>query len=303
LQDYIAKAMALSGQVRIYAAITTGTVDKARELHQMYPTPTVALGRLLTGAALMSQTLKSDKHSITIQIKGDGPIGGLVVVTDANAGVKGYAYNPHFDVPLNDMGKFDIRSAVGAGRLNVIKDIGLKEPYIGYVDLVSGEIAEDLTYYYAYSEQTPTVMNLGVLIGAGGKVEAAGGYFLQLMPDAKDEVIDIVEKGIAGLLPITTLIHQGKTPEDIIKSIFPDGTVELFDTCPVSYQCNCSRERMERNLISIGKKDLEEIAGDEKGAELVCHFCNKKYHFSRSELMSLLNVAVQTDTEEDNEEA
>ncbi len=290
MHDYIAKAMALSGQARIFAAVTTQTVEKARLLHEMNPTPTVALGRVLTGAALMSQTLKGEKHSMTIQIKGDGPIGGIVAVTDANGGVRGYAYNPHFDVPLNDIGKFDIKTALGSGYLNVIKDIGLKEPYIGYVDLVSGEIAEDLTYYYAYSEQTPTVMNLGVLIGAGGKVEAAGGFFIQLLPDADDDAIEMIEKGIAGLLPITTLIHQGKTPEDIIGSIFPNESVEVFDTCPVSYQCNCSRERMERNLMSLGKKDLGEIAEDEKGAELVCHFCNKKYHFPKGEILSLMNI-------------
>lgn len=301
MHDYIAKAMALSGQVRIYAAVTTQTVEDAHKIHQMNPTPTVALGRLLTGAALMSQTLKGEKDTMTIQIKGDGPIGGMVVVTDARAGVRGYAYNTHFDLPLNDLGKFDIKSAVGAGRLNVIKDIGLKEPYIGYVDLVSGEIAEDLTYYYAYSEQTPTVMNLGVLIGAEGKVEAAGGYFIQLMPDASDEAIDIIEKGIASLLPVTTLIHQGKTPEDIIKSIFPEDSVELFDTCPVAYQCHCSKERMERNLISLGRKDLQEIAEDENGAELVCHFCNSKYHFTRGELLTLLNVAAEAGDGQDEE--
>lgn len=290
MQDYIAKAMALKSQVRVYAAITTNTVEKARVLHGMNPTPTVALGRVLTGAALMSQTLKGDDHTITIQIKGNGPIGGIVAVTDSKAGVRGYVYNPCFDVPLNDLGKFDISTAVGAGYLNVIKDIGLKEPYIGYVDLVSGEIAEDLTYYYAYSEQTPTVMNLGVLIGAGGKVEAAGGFFIQLLPDASDEAIELIEKGISNLEPITTLIHQGRTPEDIIKLIVGDESAEIFDNCQVNYQCNCSRERMERNLISIGKKDLIELTEDDKGAELQCHFCNRKYNFEKRELLTLLNV-------------
>ena len=290
MQDYIAKAMAHSGQIRIFAAVTTATVEKARVIHSMNPTPSVVLGRVLTGAALMSQTLKGDDHTITIQIKGDGPIGGVVAVTDAKAGVRGYAYNPFFDLPLNPIGKFDIKGAVGSGYLNVIKDIGLKEPYIGYVDLVSGEIAEDLTYYYAYSEQTPTVMNLGVLIGEGGKVEAAGGLFIQLLPDAEEAVIEMVEQGISNLRPITTLIHEGKTPEDIIKLVVPDESVEIFDNCPVQYQCTCSRERMERNLISLGKKDLMEIAEDEKGAELQCHFCNNRYHFTKGELLSLLNL-------------
>ncbi|MCX7772371.1 MAG: Hsp33 family molecular chaperone HslO [Clostridia bacterium] len=292
MQDYIAKAMAFSGQVRIYAAVTTHTVDYARTIHDMNPTPSVALGRVLTGAALMSQTLKGEDHSITIQIRGDGPIGGIIAVTDAKAGVRGYVHNPNFDVPLNEMGKFDIASAVGSGYLNVIKDIGMKEPYVGYVDLVSGEIAEDLTYYYAYSEQTPTVMNLGVLIGAGGRVEAAGGYFVQLLPDAGEDVIERIEKSIGQLQPITTLIHQGKTPEDIIRLIVSeDDSVEIYDNCEVHYDCYCSRERMERNLLSLGRKDLLEIAEDEKGAELQCHFCNKKYHFTQSELLNLINVA------------
>ena len=290
MQDYIAKAMALSGQIRIYAAVTTNTVSQARDLHEMNPTPSVALGRVLTGAALMSQTLKGENHSITIQIKGDGPIGGIVVVTDASAGVRGYVYNPNFDVPLNEIGKFDIKAAVGSGYLNVIKDIGLKEPYTGCVDLVSGEIAEDLTYYYAYSEQTPTVMNLGVLVGAEGRIEAAGGFFIQLLPDCSEEAIEIVEKGIENLPPITVLIHEGKTPEDIIKMIIPDDSVEIFDNCPVNYKCNCSRERMEKNLMSLGKKDLLEIAEDEKGAELQCHFCNKRYHFTRNEILNLINL-------------
>jgi molecular chaperone Hsp33 len=289
MQDYIAKAMALDGQVRIFAAVTTGTVEEARKLHDMNPTPAAALGRVLTGAALMSQTLKGDDQSITIQIKGDGPIGGIVAVTDSHAGVRGYAYNPFFDVPLNEKGKFDIAKAVGSGYLNVIKDIGMKEPYIGYVDLVSGEIAEDLTYYYAFSEQIPAVTNLGVLIGVGGKVEAAGGFFIQLMPEAGENVIEKVEKGISGLLPVTTMIHQGRTPEDIINQIFTGEELEIFDTCSVGYKCNCSWERMERNLMSMGRKDLAEIAEDEKGAELQCHFCNKKYQFTQSEIRSLLN--------------
>lgn len=291
MKDYMAKALVISGKVRIYCAVTTNTVEKARTIHNMNHTPAVALGRLLTGIALMSQTLKGENHTITIQVKGDGPIGSLVAVTDSKAGVRGYVHNPSFDLPLNEKGKFDIKTAVGSGYLNVIKDVGMKEPYSGRVNLVSAEIAEDLTYYYAYSEQTPTAMNLGVLIGTSGKVEAAGGYFIQLLPDADDAVVTKVEKAIASLEPITTLIHQGRTPEDIINMLFPDDTIEFFDNCPVEYKCTCSRERMERNLLSLGKKDLMEIAEDDKGAELQCHFCNSKYNFSKSEILSLLNIA------------
>lgn len=288
MNDYIAKAMAHNGQIVIYAAATTNTVEKARILHNMNPTPTVALGRVLTGAALMSQTLKAVNQTITIQIKGDGPIGGIVAVTDYKAGVRGYVHNPFFDVPLNDAGKFDIKKAVGSGYLNVIKDLGMKEPYIGYVDLVSGEIAEDLTYYYAYSEQTPTVMNLGVLIGTDQKVITSGGFFIQLLPDASEEAIVAVERGISGLKPVSTLLNEGKTPGDIIRLIFPEDDLEMLETCPASYKCTCSEDRMKRNLMSIGKKDLSEIAEDEKGAELTCHFCNKKYHFTKDEILKLI---------------
>ncbi|NLE25653.1 MAG: Hsp33 family molecular chaperone HslO [Clostridiaceae bacterium] len=289
MNDYIAKAMALNGQIVIYAAVTTNTVEEARVLHDMYPTPAVALGRVLTGAALMSQTLKAVNQTITIQIKGDGPIGGIIAVTDWKAGVRGYVYNPSFDLPLNQAGKFDIKKAVGPGYLNVIKDLGLKEPYIGYVDLVSGEIAEDLTYYYAFSEQTPTVMNLGVLMGPDQKVITAGGFFIQLLPGASDDAIVTVEKGISDLKPVTALLNEGKTPEDIIRLIFPVENLEILETCPVSYKCICSKDRMRRNLMSIGKKDLSEIAEDEKGAELLCHFCNKKYHFSKSDILELID--------------
>lgn len=291
MADYMAKALAVSGKVRIYCAVTTDTVENARKIHNMNFTPAVALGRLLTGIALMSQTLKNENDTITIQVKGDGPIGGMVAVTDSKARVRGYVHNPNFDLPLNENGKFDIKAAVGSGYLNVIKDVSLKEPYSGRVNLVSGEIAEDLTYYYAYSEQTPTAMNLGVLIGTGGKVEAAGGYFLQLMPDADEEVISKVEKAISSLEPITTLIHQGRTPEDIIKMLFPNEDIEFFDNCPVEYKCTCSRERMERNLLSLGKEELMELAEKDNGAELQCHFCNSKYNFTGSELLSLLNIA------------
>lgn len=289
MNDYIAKAMAHKGQIRVYAAVTTGTVEKARTLHKMNPTPIAALGRVLTGAALMSQTLKAINQTITIQIKGDGPIGGIVAVTDYQAGVRGYVHNPNFDVPLNAQGKFDIKTAVGSGYLNVIKDLGLKEPYIGYVDLVSGEIAEDLTYYYASSEQIPTAMNLGVLIGTEGEILAAGGFFIQLMPGAEEEAIEKAEKGISNIKSITTLIHQGKTPEDIIKIIFPGEALEIFEPVPVSYKCNCSKDRMKRNLMALGMKDLKEIAGDETGAELICHFCSKRYNFTQKEILELLN--------------
>jgi len=287
MQDYIVRAL-VSGTVRVFAGITTRTVEEARQIHGLYPTPCVALGRTLTGAALMSQTLKDPYNTITIQIKGDGPIGGIVAVTDAQANVRGYVHNPFFDLPRNDKGKIDVGGAVGKGYLNVIKDIGLKEPYIGYVGLVSGEIAEDLTYYYAFSEQVPTAMNLGVLIGTDGRVQAAGGFLVQLMPDTPDDMISFLEEKIMSLPPVTNMISQGLTPEEIIDSIFPGKPIRNLGTCDVNYRCTCSRERMESNLLAIGRKDLVEIAEDKKGAELQCHFCNKKYTFSHEDIEKLL---------------
>ncbi|HOQ74945.1 MAG TPA: Hsp33 family molecular chaperone HslO [Thermoclostridium sp.] len=287
MQDYIVRAL-VSGTVSVYAGVTTQTVEEARKIHHMNPTPCVALGRTLTGAALMSRTLKGSEDTITIQIKGDGPIGGIVAVTDAHANVRGYVHNPFFDLPLNEKGKFDIAGAVGRGYLNVVKDIGLKEPYIGHVDLVSGEIAEDLTYYYASSEQIPTAMNLGVLVGSGGHVLAAGGFLVQLMPDTPEDMVSFLEERIGRLPPITNMIADGLTPEKIIDSLFHGKPIQTLETCGVSYRCTCSRERMERNLLAIGRKDLLEIARDKKGAELHCHFCNTRYTFTPEEFEELI---------------
>lgn len=287
MQDYIVRAL-VADTISVYAGVTTQTVEEARNIHSMNPTPCVALGRTLTGAALMSQTLKDRSNTITIQIKGDGPIGGIVAVTDANANVRGYVHNPFFDLPLNDKGKFDIKGAVGKGYMNVIKDIGLKEPYIGYVNLVSGEIAEDLAFYYASSEQIPTAVNLGVLVAPEGHILAAGGLLVQLMPDTPEELIAFLEERIMKLPPITNMVSNGLTPEAIIHELFQEKPVRILGHSEVHYRCNCSRERMERNLISLGKKDLMEIAGDKKDTELHCHFCNRKYIFTPEELAELI---------------
>lgn len=288
MQDYMLRAMTKDGQIRIYAAITTNTVEHAKNIHQMYPTAAVALGRTLTAAAMMSGTLKSEKSSITIQIKGDGPLGGILVVTDANSNVRGYVHNPYLDMPLNDKGKFDIAGAVGKGFLNVITDLGLKEPYIGRVDLVSGEIAEDITYYYAASEQTPTVTSLGVLVGRDGNIINSGGLFIQLMPGCSEENISWLEKCVENMLPITKLLESGNSLESIIEQVLPGRELVLLDTRPIKYQCNCSRERMERNLLSLGRKDLEELAA-EKQTELICHFCRSNYVFQSSEINDILS--------------
>lgn len=295
MKDYMLRAMTKDGQIRIYAAITTETVAYAKEIHDMYPTSAVALGRVLTAAAMMSGTLKSDKSTITVQIKGDGPIGSILAVTDNNSNVRGYVQNPYVDIPLNDNGKFDIAGAVGEGYLNVITDLGLKEPYIGRVKLVSGEIAEDITYYYAASEQTPTVTSLGVLVGRDGNIINAGGIFIQLMPGTGEDDISWLEKCVENMPPVTKLLEPGKKIESIIEEVLPGRELVFLDTRPVRYQCNCSRERMERNLLSIGIKDLEELAADGKEQELVCHFCRTKYVFQPSEISDILARAKQAD--------
>lgn len=290
MEDYMLRAMTQDGKVRIYAALTTQTCEKAKQLHRMNPTPSVALGRTLTAAAMMAGTLKGDKNTITIQIKGDGPIGSILAVTDAQSNVRGYVNNPFFDLPLNEKGKFDIAGAVGKGYLNVITDLGLKEPYIGRVDLVSGEIAEDITFYYAHSEQTPTVMSLGVLVGREGKILNAGGLFMQLMPNCDDETISWLEGCIEKMPPVTKLLEGDKSLEEILVQVLPGREIVSLDTRPVNYRCNCSRERMERNLLSLGLEELEDLAAEQEETELMCHFCQEKYRFTRSEIQSMVDA-------------
>lgn len=290
MNDYMLRAMTKDGKVRIYAALTTQTCETAKQLHRMNPTPSVALGRTLTAAAMMAGTLKGDKNTITIQIKGDGPIGSILAVTDAQSNVRGYVNNPNFDLPLNDKGKFDIAGAVGKGYLNVITDLGLKEPYIGRVDLVSGEIAEDITFYYAHSEQTPTVMSLGVLVGREGKILNAGGLFMQLMPNCDDETISWLEGCIEKMPPVTKLLEGDKSLEEILAQVLPGREIVTLDTRPVTYRCNCSRERMERNLLSLGLEELEDLAAEQEETELMCHFCQEKYRFTRSEIQSMVDA-------------
>lgn len=293
MPDRIVRAMDPEGRVRILAACTTDTVECCRLLHDMNPTPCAALGRLLTGAALMSCTLKNPGDTLTLQIRCDGPIGGMVAVADAEAAVRGYAYRSDFDLPLNGRGKFDVAGAVGTGTLHVLKDLGLKDPYIGSVDLLSGEIAEDLTGYYASSEQTPTAMILGVLIGPEGRVLQAGGLFIQLMPEVGESLVEPLEAIIAGLPAMTAMLSQGLSPEDIILNQFGGLHAGILDTRPVTYRCNCSLERMERNLVSLGRKELSELAEDPAGIELQCHFCSRKYAFTIDSVKTLMEAAKQ----------
>jgi molecular chaperone Hsp33 len=289
MEDHIVRATAASGAVRAFAAVTKDLVQKAHIIHDTSGVATAALGRTLTAAAMMGRMFKSEKDTLTIQIKGDGPIGGIVVVSDAQSNVRGYVHEPRIYLPLNAAGKFDVGGAVGKnGYLNVIKDLGLKEPYVGYVQLVSGEIGEDMAYYFASSEQIPTVVSLGVLVDTDENVITAGGYIIQLMPGADESIIDFIEDKVFLADSITCMLSDGMDGEAVLNSLLGEKELQITDRLPCKYQCNCSRERMERNLISLGAKELTDMADEQHGAELQCHFCNTKYQFTEAELRELI---------------
>lgn len=290
--DYILRATAGNGSVRAFIAITKDTVEKAFEIHHTSPVMSAALGRSLTAAAIMGSMLKSETDLITINIRGDGPGQGLVVSSDCHSRVKGYVFNPNVDIPLKPNGKLDVQAALGEGSLTVVKDLGLKEPYVGQIPLVSGEIAEDLTYYFAKSEQTPSAVALGVLIDRDCSIKQAGGFILQIMPDADDEMIDKIDKKLETIKPMTKMLDEGMTGEDILNELLGEFGVNILDKTDVSYYCNCSRKRVEQALISVGKKELAKIIEEDKKATLHCHFCNTDYDFNEDELRTLLNEAL-----------
>lgn len=292
MSDYIVNAITSNGAIRVVAADTTELCNRAQEIHKMSPTAVAALGRTLTAAAIMGSMLKSADDSLTIQLNGGGPIGKVVAVGDGNANVKGYVGNPLVDLPLNDKGKLDVGGAIGRdGMLGIIRDLGLKEPYVGQVPLVNGEVAEDLTQYYATSEQLPTAVALGVLVDVDYTIKAAGGFILQVLPGAYDEDIDNVEKTIASISSVTEMLSNGKKPEDIVKQLLADYEIEYFDNVPTKYMCDCSRDRTDRALISLGKDELEKIINEDGNAEITCHFCDNVYKYSKTELEQLLESA------------
>ena len=291
MDDYIVRVSAADSQIRAFAASTRGLVEHARQIHGMSPVATAALGRLLTAGAMMGSMMKGEKDLLTLQIGCSGPIGGLTVTADSRAGVKGYVHNPLVNLPPNAQGKLDVGGALGAGMLSVIKDLGLKEPYVGQTNLVTGEIAEDITYYFAASEQVPSSVALGVLMNKDNTVRQAGGFIIQLLPFAGEEVIAGLEKKIAQLHSITALLDQDMTPEQILESVLGEFGLEITDTIPTQYYCNCTKERVAKALISIGKKDLREMIGEGRPIEVNCHFCNTNYEFSTEELKELLRRA------------
>lgn len=291
MTDYIIRATAAEGQIRAFAATTRDLVEYARSAHNTSPVATAALGRLLTAGAMMGIMMKGEKDLLTLKIEGDGPIGGLTVTADSRGNVKGYAFHPEVMLPPNAKGKLDVGGALGIGVLSVIKDIGLKDPYVGQTILVTSEIAEDLTYYFATSEQTPSSVALGVLMERDNTVKQAGGFILQMMPGASEEVISALEKRLGEITSITALLDAGNTPEMILEHILGDFGLEILDKLPTAFSCNCSEERIEKALISVGKQELQSMIKDGKTIEVNCHFCNKHYPVTVERLKELLEMA------------
>ncbi|MBR2476895.1 MAG: Hsp33 family molecular chaperone HslO [Clostridia bacterium] len=293
-KDYVIRAVTKDGFFRAFAADTTNLVNEAHRMHKTYPIASAALGRLLTAASMMGTMLKSKGDSITLQLTGNGPIGRVMAVSDYEGNVKGYVDNPLVDLPNNAMGKLDVGGAVGKdGYLTVIRDFGLKEPYVGRVHLVSGEVGDDLTSYFTISEQTPSSVGVGVLVDVDLSIKCAGGFILQVMPDALDSDIDKLEQNLANITSVTNLMREGKTPEDMLEILFEGIEYEVTEKTEVEYRCDCSRERVERAIVSLGKKEITKIIEEDGKAELTCHFCDTVYNFDKTDLENLLNEATR----------
>jgi molecular chaperone Hsp33 len=289
MKDKIVRATAKDGMVRIIAGITTNLVNEGSKIHECTPVASAALGRMLTAGALIGTTLKNEKEVMTLKINGNGEIKGITVTANNNASVKGFIGNPYVDRPLNEKGKLDVGGAIGTdGILYVIKDLGLRDPYVGQVPIQTGEIAEDFAYYFTVSEQTPSAVSLGVLVDRDLSIKAAGGFIVQMMPGADELLADIITYRLEEIPPITTLISQGKTIEEILEYIFEGMDLKILDYLNPEYKCDCSRERVEKALISVGKETLQEIYDDNKTEEIVCNFCNMKYEFTNQEIGELL---------------
>ena len=288
MADYIVRATAAEGQICAFAATTKEMAETARKAHDCSPVATAALGRLLTAGAMMGVMMKGDKDVLTLQIKGEGPIGGLTVTADSHGNVKGYAEDPQVMLPANLAGKLDVGGAVGPGILYVIKDLGMKEPYVGQTELQTGEIAEDLTYYFAASEQVPSSVGLGVLMEKNNTVKQAGGFIIQLMPFTDEKVIEALEAKIAQVRPVTAMLDDGMTPEQILEELLGELGLEINETLPAQFHCGCSKERVSKALVSVGAKELQSMIDDGKEIEVNCHFCNTNYSFSVDELKELL---------------
>ena len=288
MNDYIVRATAGNAQIRAFAAVTTEMVETAREHHNTSPVATAALGRLLTAGAMMGSMMKGEKDVLTLQIKAGGPLQGITVTADSQGNVKGYVGNPDVCIPANSKGKLDVAGAVGPGFLTVIKDMGLKEPYSGQVMLQTCEIAEDLTYYFATSEQVPSAVGLGVLMNKNNTVRQAGGFIVQLMPFAEEDVISRLEQNVQKINSVTNLLEEGHTPESLLEKVLEGFDVQINEKMDTRFHCNCSKERVAKALISIGRKELNEMIQEGKPIEMNCHFCNTNYNFTVEELKEIL---------------
>lgn len=287
MKDYIVRATAADSQIRAFAITSKEMVEEARRDHHTSPVITAALGRLLSGAAMMGTMMKGEKDLLTIQVQCSGPAQGLTVTADSAGHVKGFPRVPDVELPLNEKGKLDVGGALGLGVMSIIKDMGLKEPYVGQIALQTGEIAEDLTYYFATSEQVPSAVGLGVLVDKDGSVKQAGGFIIQLMPFTQDEIIDKLEKKITEIASVTEMLEDGNTPEQILEIILGEFGLEITDTIETGFCCDCSKERVSRAIATLSKKDLDDIINDGETIEVKCQFCNKAYHFDVDELKGM----------------
>lgn len=287
-KDYIVRAMAANGQIRAFAIQSTNLVEYARKRHNTSPVATAALGRLLSGAAMMGSMMKGEHDLLTIQMKGDGPINGIIATADSHGNVKGYAGNPVVVIPPNYAGKLDVGAAIGYGTLTVSKDLGMKEPYNTQLPLTTSEVAEDLTYYFAKSEQVPSAVALGVLMEKENTVKQAGGFIVQLMPFAEEEVICGLEEAVAEIKSVTSLLEQGYTPEMLLEKVLGKFDIQWEGSMPAQFYCNCSKGHIMGSLATISKKDIKEIIDDNEPIEVKCHFCNSAYQFTPEELKALL---------------
>lgn len=289
MSDQLVRAISKDGYVKAVAVSTRGLTERARQIHKTTPVATAALGRTLAAASMMGNALKGEGSSLTLQIKGDGPLGKILTVADNEGNVRGLVDNPFVDIPLRADGKLDVGSAVGMmGTLTVIRDLNMREPYVGSVDLLGGEIAEDLAAYFVESEQIPTACGLGVLVDRDQSVLASGGYLIQLLPGASEDIITMVEGGIMAAGPVTTLLQEDPDPESLLRRVMSDFELEILETSPIEYRCYCSRERMEKALISMGVEEMEALIEEQGSAELSCHFCDNVQFFSKEELEELL---------------
>ncbi|EEM50020.1 redox-regulated molecular chaperone HslO [Bacillus cereus] len=288
MKDYLVKALAFDGEVRAYSVRTTNTVSEAQRRHDTWRTASAALGRSLTAGTMMGAMLKGEQK-LTIKVEGNGPIGPILVDAHANGYVRGYVTNPHVDFEGTEQGKLRVYQAVGTeGFVTVIKDIGMREPFIGQSPIVSGELGEDFTYYFAVSEQTPSSVGVGVLVNGDDSILAAGGFILQIMPGAQDETISFIEDRLQKIPPVSTLIEQGLSPEELLYAVLGEDKVKVLETMDVQFNCTCSRERIESVLISLGKTELEQVREEEEETEVHCHFCNERYKFSKEDITNLI---------------